>query len=139
MTDDRIDRWISRSADYSFSRSGGPGGQNVNKVNTKVTVTLPLDESPLSDAELVRLRERLGPRINANDEILIQAQEERTQSRNRRLAEKRLRSLIRTAIRPPKRRKQTGVPRGAKQRRLENKRKQAEKKRRRRWSPENDR
>jgi ribosome-associated protein len=86
----------------SFSRSGGPGGQNVNKVNTKVCLRIKLGElEGLSEAELKRLRETLAPRITAEDEMVINAGEERSQRLNLERSYTRLESLIRAAARIP--------------------------------------
>jgi ribosome-associated protein len=116
---------IRLAAQASFSRSGGPGGQNVNKVNTKVTLRLPLDDlAGLSEAELNRLRETLGSRISAGEtgeEIVIAASEERSQHTNLERAYARLEMLVTNAARLPKRRRPTKPTRASREQRLQTK------------------
>ena len=120
-----------------FSRSGGPGGQNVNKVNTKVTLRLSLcDVAGLNEAETQRMREVLAGRITGADEIVINADEERSQRTNLERAYFRLEGLIAASGRLPKVRRQTKPSRAAVERRLESKRVQSLKKERRRSRPE---
>lgn len=124
---------VTRAVDVSFSRSGGSGGQNVNKVNTKVTARLAIEElDELSDAQRNRIREKLANRINTDDELVIQVQEEREQRRNREIAVRRLTNLIRHAMKRPKPRKPTKPSRGARERRLNEKRRRSETKKARR-------
>lgn len=116
---------IRLAAQASFSRSGGPGGQNVNKVNTKVTLRILLDDlAGLSDAELARLRETLGSRISAGEageEIVIAASEERSQHTNLERAYARLEMLAANAARLPKRRRPTKPTRASREQRLQSK------------------
>jgi ribosome-associated protein len=113
---------IRAAAESSFSRSGGPGGQNVNKVNTKVTLRLRLaDIAGLSEAELNRARELLANRITGEDEIVINADEERSQHTNLERAYCRLEALIAAAARLPKHRRPTKPSRAAREQRLQSK------------------
>ena len=128
---------IRRAASAGFSRSGGPGGQNVNKVNTKVTLRLRLaDIEGLSDLEAARMRATLASRITTEGEIVIHADEERSQRTNLERAYFRLEALITAAARLPKNRRPTKPSRAAREQRLHSKRLQGRKKAQRRFNPE---
>lgn len=107
----------------SFVRCSGPGGQNVNKVNSGVQLRFNAAESPsLPQGVRERLMAAAGSRLTRDGEIVITVQTHRSQADNRREALNRLEALIASSLRPPKRRKRTGVPAASKRRRLENKR-----------------
>jgi len=119
----------SRDLSWSAARSSGPGGQNVNKVATKVILRFDLDgTAALTQAQKRRLRKLAGRRLDAESGILISAQAERSQSQNLERARASLRRLILKALVVPKRRVATKTSKSQKRRRLQDKRRQSEKK-----------
>ena len=132
---ERLRRSIENNAVEEFSRSGGPGGQHVNKSNTKVTLKVPLSSLPVQDEERQRVGHMLAGKINAEGEIVIQSSETRSQAENRRRACERAARLIDSALTPKKKRRPTGPSRAAKERRLQKKRRRGEKKRYRKPPP----
>jgi ribosome-associated protein len=130
MDRERLRLWLETQAEISYARSSGPGGQNVNKLNTKSLVRIPLREIPgLSGGELSWLVARLGPRLAAGDVLIVQAQDERSQIRNRDIAIRRAISLIENGLHRPKPRRPTRPSRAAKERRLQEKRVSSQRKR----------
>jgi ribosome-associated protein len=120
------ERIPDREIQVRTSRSGGPGGQNVNKVETRVEVLWNLDESPgFRDAERDRVRAVLGKRVGPDGTIRVVSQRHRSQSRNREAAVERLRELVREALRPRKKRRSTGPTAASREARLEAKRRRA--------------
>lgn len=121
----------------SFARSGGKGGQNVNKVATKATVRWRVGASAaFSEEEKQRLRRALGNRLTKDDEIIISASAERSQLQNRVRATARLNELAACALRPKKVRRPTKPTRAAKEWRLLEKRSLSARKRIRRIQSE---
>lgn len=125
---------ILQRGNFSFSRSGGPGGQNVNKVNTKVQLSIPIEDLQcLSASQQERIRNKLqgSTYLNRNGELVIQAQEERSQLRNREIAVSKMIDLIMHVLHREKRRQPTKPSKASKLRRLENKKMRSEKKKQR--------
>jgi len=112
---------------FRFSPSGGPGGQHANKVATRVELRFDVAGSPsLGPHQRARLLDRLGP------EVRVVADDERSQLRNRHLAVERFRERLAAALRVEKARRPTRPSKGAKERRLADKRRLSERKRDRR-------
>jgi ribosome-associated protein len=108
--------------EVAFMRSSGPGGQNVNKVASAVQLRFALDRNVTLNAEVkARLRSLAGQRLNDAGEVLIVARESRSQEQNRRIAEQKLRDLVRRALVIPRKRHATRPTRASKVRRLETK------------------
>lgn len=104
------------------SRGAGPGGQNVNKVNTRVTLFFDVANcQTLSDAQKRRILSRLATRTDKMGVLRVVSQKFRTQRANRLAATERLRKLLAEALKRPRIRKKTHIPRSAHEKRLEEK------------------
>ena len=136
MADLRISPLVTIPEDelsVSFSRSGGPGGQNVNKVASKAELRwVPAQSRALSEADRTWLLARLGPRLTTLGELIVTSTKTRDQLRNRTDCEDKLAEIVRLALARPKARRATKPSRGAKERRLKAKKVRGEIKRARR-------
>lgn len=103
----------------SFARSGGPGGQNVNKVSSKAVLRWQVrDTTVLTPGAKARLLESLGARVTKEGELVIACDETRDQAQNIAIAEGRLASFVKACLVPPKTRHKTRPTRGSVERRL---------------------
>src|ERR1041385_9252132 len=111
---------------FDASRSGGPGGQNVNKVSSRVTLTFDVAHSPsLSDEQRSRIRRKLTTRINKDGCLRVISQRTRSQDLNREDAVTRFAELLREALTVVTPRVKTRIPKGAHARRMEEKKKRS--------------
>ncbi len=107
---------------FRTSRSSGPGGQNVNKLNTRVAVLFDVAGAPgLSEEQKQQVRSRLSTRIDKQGVLQVVSQRHRSQEANRQAAVERLQELLREALTPEPIRRRTRVPAGARERRLQEK------------------
>lgn len=113
---------IVENSQFTFARSGGAGGQNVNKVNTKVHLVIKINLlRGISEDEKNLLVKKLAANINKENCLFIDVDTERYQERNRELALERIEAKILNAIKIPKKRKKTKVPVAAIEKRLKQK------------------
>jgi ribosome-associated protein len=122
--------------EWSFARSGGPGGQNVNKVASKAVLRwrTGATTAAIPPGAMARMRIRFPSRFTAEGDVLVQSQQYRDQERNREDCLAKLAEMIRGSLVEPRPRKATKPTKGSQRRRLADKRHRSERKRRRRAS-----
>jgi ribosome-associated protein len=139
MTDDLSYLGVpDQAVTLRFIRSGGPGGQNVNKLATAVQLQCDLNATHLSEPVKARLRTLAGRRLSGEDVLTLTAQRFRTQEHNKRDAFERLQALLEEARIVPKPRRATKPTRSSQRKRLENNQQRGEQKALRRWVGAND-
>lgn len=121
---------------FTTARSSGPGGQNVNKLETKVTLVFDVAGSPsLSDEQRQRIADLLGSRLSRRGVLRVTSQRHRSQAANRKAAVERFAELLAAALSEDPERRPTRVPRAVRRRRLEAKRRRSRVKHERRSPP----
>jgi ribosome-associated protein len=126
-------RDFGRELIFSFSRSSGPGGQNVNKVNTRVELRFKIEDSNiLSDEEKVLVLKKLQKKINHNGELVLVSQSERSQLKNKEKVLSKFNDLINLALMPVKKRIATAPTYASRENRIVEKKNKSEKKQNRR-------
>lgn len=132
MNEQRFEH-LSNEVTFQASRSSGPGGQHVNKVNSRVELRLNIDESlVLTEREKGILKSKLGNRISNTGIFSLAVQDDRSQLKNKILALSRFRQILEAALKPRKKRKNTKPTRSSIEKRLKMKKRRGEKKKLRR-------
>ena len=125
---------LGSEVEFQTSRSSGPGGQNVNKVNTRVTLRFNIPASSiLTEEEKVFLVAKLGKKLTSTGDVIISSQEKRSQLDNKENAIEKFDNFFKKAFEKKKKRKATKPSKSAVQSRLQKKKEHSEKKRNRKW------
>ena len=137
---DELLKLLEKELIFSNSRSSGPGGQHVNKVNTRVELKFHVDSSAhLTEDQKFRINSKLKNRITNEGYLVLASQEERSQARNKQLVTDHFFDLITKALKPAKKRKPTQPSPQSAEKRLEEKRKTSERKKARKKPGEDPR
>ena len=132
MNNEEIKDWINNNSSLSFARSGGPGGQHVNKTETKVVLRLPVNTLPLDDKSKQRVIIHLSNRINSEGELVIHSSSTRSQVQNRIKAEELAFILIQNGLKLRKKRRPTRPTKASNERRIQSKKVMSKRKKLRR-------
>lgn len=120
---------LNNELQFQFALSGGPGGQHVNKTETKVILTFDLEASKeFSDSQKELIRKKLDKRINAEGLLKLSVSKTRSQLQNKKLAIAMLEDLLEKALRRPKKRLKTKPSKSSKLKRLQKKKQHSDKK-----------
>lgn len=112
---------------YKAVRSSGPGGQNVNKVSSKVILSFDVTNSNgISDEERTLLLDKLASKISQEGILQLSSDEDRSQLKNKEIVTKRFLELLTKSLKKPKVRKETKIPKAIKEKRLQEKKKSSE-------------
>ncbi len=122
---------ILKHCRFETSRSSGPGGQHVNKTESKVAIYFKIDASELTGEQKQRVKEKYSNKINTEGELYLQSMGSRSQLSNKEAVILKMQTLIHSVLVPPKKRKKTRPTKASIMQRLESKRKQSEKKKNR--------